>query len=459
MAVSSATGGNLDVAGIVNQLMTIERRPLAALNTREASYQSKISAFGTVKSALSAFQTAAQSLSDLSTIPSNTTIVSNSSMFSATASSAATVGVHSIEIGNLAQAQKLAAAGQADSTATIGTGTLTFDFGTTDTGVFTSGGAGTKTVTIDGTNNTLQGIRDAVNAANIGVTANIVNDGGVSPYRLTLSSNATGLSNSMQISVAGDTALSDLLNYDPNGVMNMTQTAGALNASLTIDGVSVSKASNTVSDVIDGVTLTLLKQTTGTESIEVKRDTSAFQAAVENFAKTYSDLNKTITDLTAYNPATRKAAALQGDSVIRGIQTQLRSILGTSVATGGALTTLSQLGVSSQKDGSLTVDTTKLADAINNHFGDLSALLSAPQGYAYAFNQYVGKTLGFDGAFTGRTEGLSNSIRDLGKQRDIINTRLVNVEARYRRQFSALDGMLSSMNQTSSYLTQQLSKL
>ncbi len=145
--------------------------------------------------------------------------------------------------------------------------------------------------------------------------------------------------------------------------------------------------------------------------------------------------------------------------MIRGIQAQLRNIMGSSVATGGTLTTLSQIGLSPQKDGSLTVDSTKLTAALNNNFGDFSALLSAPQGYAYNFNQFVSTTLGFDGAFTGRTEGLSNSIRDLGKQRDAINTRLVTVEARYRRQFAALDGMLSSMNQTSSYLTQQLSKL
>lgn len=459
MAVSSATSGNIDVAGIVDQLMTMERRPLAALSTREASYQSKISAFGTVKSALSAFQTAARSLSDLSANPSNTTISSNSALFSATATSAAAIGTHSIEISNLAQAQKLAAAGQADTTTAIGTGTLTFDFGTTTAGVFTSGGAGAKTVTIDGTNNTLQGIRDAINAAKIGVTANIVNDGGATPYRLTLSSNATGLSNTMQISVAGDAALSNLLNYDPNGVMNMTQTAAAQNATLIVDGVTVSKASNTISDAIDGVTLTLLKPTSGPESIETKRDTAAFQTAAENFAKTYSDLNKTITDLTAYNTSTRKAAVLQGDSVIRGIQTQIRSILGSSVATGGTLTTLSQIGLTTQKDGSIKLDSAKLTDALNNNFGDLSALLSAPQGYGYTLNQFVSTTLGFDGALTGRTEGLSNSIRDLGKQRDAINTRLVTVEARYRRQFSALDTMLSSMNQTSSYLTQQLSKL
>lgn len=459
MAVSSATGGNIDVATIVEQLMTIERRPLAALSTREASYQSKISAFGTVKSALSAFQTAARTLSDLSATPSNTAVSSNSTMFGVTASSTAAVGTHSIEIGNLAQAQKLSAVGQLDTTTAIGVGTLTFDFGTTSGGVFTSGGAGTKTVTIDGSNNTLQGIRDAINSANVGVTANIVNDGSGTPYRLTLSSNATGLSNSMQISVTGDTALSDLLNYDPNGAMNMTQTAAALDASLIIDGISVSKTSNTVSDVIDGVTLSLLKETTTAETIEVKRDTAALKTAVEGFAKAYSDLNKTITDLTAYNTTTRKAAALQGDSVIRGIQVQLRSIMSSSVATGGTLTTLSQIGLSSKKDGSLTVDSTKLTAALNDNFGDFSALLSAPQGYAYSFNQFVSTNLGLDGAFTGRTEGLSNSIRDLGKQRDAINTRLVTVEARYRRQFAALDGMLGSMNQTSSYLTQQLSKL
>lgn len=459
MAVSATSTGGIDVAGLVSQLMTIEQRPLTALNTRETSYQSKISALGTVKSSLSAFQTAAQRLSDLSARPTNITSLSNSTLFAASASSAAAAGVHSIEVGTLAQSQKLAATGQADAAAAIGGGTsttLTFDFGTTSGGVFASGGGTPKTVTIDGSNNTLQGIRDAINAANIGVTANIVNDGTATPYRLTLSSNATGLSSTMQISVSGEAALSDLLNYDPNGVMNMTQTAAAQNASLIVDGIAVSKPSNTVTDVIDGVTLTLLKQTTGPETLEVKRDTATFQTAAEGFAKAYSDLNKTISDLTAYNATTRKAAALQGDSVIRGIQSQLRSILGSSVATGGALTTLSQIGLSPQKDGSLTVDATKLANAVNNHFGDLEALLSSPNGLAYSLGQYIGTTLGIDGALTGRTESYNASIRDIGKQREAINARLTIVEARYRRQFTALDSMLSSMNQTSSYLTKQL---
>ncbi|MDH4284429.1 MAG: flagellar hook protein, partial [Gallionellaceae bacterium] len=213
----------MDVNSIVSQLMTVEQRPLLALARKEASYQAQLSAYGSIKGALSSFQSAVSGLSNASRFQGLTATSSDTSIITASAASSAVAGAYSIDaITSLAQAQKLAAAGQASSTAAIGTGTLTFDFGTISGGTFssvtgkytgatfTSSGAGTKTVTIDATNNSLQGIRDAINAAKIGVTATIVNDGGASPYRLALSSDSIGKTNSIKISVAGDAGLSSL---------------------------------------------------------------------------------------------------------------------------------------------------------------------------------------------------------------------------------------------------------
>jgi len=204
-------GSGLDVNGIVTKLMSIEQQPLTALNSKVASYQAQLSGYGQIKSALSQFQSAVQGLSSPSQFQSLTATLADATVATASASTGATPGTYALEVTSLAQAQKLVAAGQASTSATIGSGsatTLSFDFGTiaggtlsngTYTGAsFTSNGAGTKTVTINASNNSLSGIRDAINSANIGVSATIVNDGSASPYRLVLTDSTTGKTNSMR---------------------------------------------------------------------------------------------------------------------------------------------------------------------------------------------------------------------------------------------------------------------
>ena len=392
-APGSATSSGLDVNSIVSQLMTIEQRPLLALAKKEASYQAQLSAYGSIKGALSTFQSAVSGLSSITKFQSLTATSADTSIFTASAASTAVAGAYSIDaITKLAQAQKLAATGQASSTAAIGSGTLTFNFGTITGGTFdgntgkytgatfTSNGAGVKTVTIDATNNSLQGIRDAINAANIGVTATIINDGGTSPYRLALTSDSIGKANSIKISVTGDAALSNLLAHDPanDAGQNLAETITAQNAELKIDGVSVSKTSNTITDAIQGVTLNLQKTAATPIKLTVARDSAAIKSSVEAFVKAYNDLNKTLKDLSAYDPATKKGAVLQGDSTVRTLQTQIRAVLNTPVAnTSGSLTNLSQIGVMFQKDGTLALDTAKLNTAITNNFNDIASLFAA----------------------------------------------------------------------------------
>lgn len=397
---SPGIGSNLDVNGIISKLMTAEQQPIVALNKKEASYQAKLTGFGTLKGAISQFQTAVSGLADISKFQGVRANASDSGIATVSATSSAPAGVYSLEISKLAQSQKLAALGQTSTTNPISNGVITFDFGTIALGAtgsfdaasgkytgadrsFTSNGAGIKTVTIDGTNNSLSGIRDAINKANIGVTATIVNDGGTSPYRLALSTTATGKSNSLKISVADDapgtsTALSGLLNHDPAGNQALSETLTAQNAEFKVDGIAVSKTSNTVTDTIAGVTLNLTKTNIGSAStISVARDTAAITSSVNAFVKAYNDMSKTLKDAVAFNPETKASAILNGESIVRSIETQIRGVLNAPVIGGtNNFTNLSKVGISIQKDGSMVVDSAKLQGAVDSNFGDLAGLFA-----------------------------------------------------------------------------------
>ena len=238
------------------------------------------------------------------------------------------------------------------------------------------------TVTLDTKDQSLQGIRDAINKANVGVTATIVSDGSGTPYHLVITSNKTGAKSSMKISVDGadgqppDASIANLLAFDPAGAQKLTQTSGAQDTKLTMNGIEVSSASTTVEDAIQGVSLDVAAL--GDTTLTVSKNTTAVTEAVNAFVKAYNDLNKTISSLTSYNADTKTGAALQGDSAVRSIQSQLRRQLGTTVeGLGGKLTTLSQVGIAFQKDGSLAVDSTKLNNAIANNFSDIGGLFAA----------------------------------------------------------------------------------
>ena len=393
--VASAVSGGLDVNALVTQLMTVEQQPITKLATREASYQAKLSAFGTIKGAVASFQTAVSALSNASTYQTVTATSSDTTVATASALTSALPGNYSLEVSSLAQAQKLVAAGQTGVGTAIGSGattTLSFDFGTiagTLTGgkytagtTFTTNGGGVKTVTIDSTNNSLQGMRDAINAAGIGVTASIINDGSATPYRLVLSSANMGAANSLKISATGDATVSALLANDPTagattGVLgqNLSESVTAQNANLKVNGIAVSKNSNTVSDVIPGVTLTLAKLTTTPVTLTVAQDTASTIKSVNNFVTAYNTLSQSLTDLSAYNASTKKGAVLQGDATVRNLQAKLRAVLNTPGA--GALTSLSQIGVTFQRDGSLAVDSAKLNSVMQSNFGDIAGLFAA----------------------------------------------------------------------------------
>ena len=252
-------------------------------------------------------------------------------------------------------------------------------------------------------------MRDAINAASAGVTAAIVNDG--TGYRLTISSRDSGTANALRIVVVDDdtthtdaSGLSQLM-YDArtiSGTKRLTETVVAQNALLTIDGISISKASNTVTDAIDGVTLNLLKATTASVStlttLTVSRDTAGVQSAVQSFVKAYNDLNKTVTDLSKYDAVNKKASTLTGESTVRSLQAQLRSVFNARLASaGGGLSSLSDAGIAFQTDGTLKLDSSKLSTVLADTSKDVATLFAA-----------VGKPSDSLVSFTGSTADTKN---------------------------------------------------
>jgi flagellar hook-associated protein 2 len=385
MAISSpGIGSGLDINSLVGQLMALERRPLSLLDTREAKFQAQLSAYGSLKGALSSFQSAVSALATPAKFTALKASVADATVMSASAGSSASVGSYSITVQTLANAQKLKSGTFATTGTTVGTGAITLQFGTYSGGSFTlNPDKSAKTIAIDSARSSLAGVRDAINAANAGVTAGIVNDG--TGNRLVIASKDAGVANALKITVTDDdlnntdaAGLSQLV-YDASagGTTNLSQTVPAQNATAVIDGITVSKSTNTVTDAIEGVTLNLLKEG-GTTTLTVARDSAGAQAAVESFVKAYNDLNKTITDLSKYDAANKKASTLTGDATVRSVQTQLRGLFNTALSTaGGGLTSLSDIGVTFQKDGTLKLDSGKLTTALNDSTKDVSSLFAA----------------------------------------------------------------------------------
>ena len=251
-----------------------------------------------------------------------------------------------------------------------------------DSGFSLNGAINSKTITLGAGDQSLQGIRDAINKADMGVTATIVSDGSSKPYHLVLTSNKTGEATTMKITVggedgaAGDPTIAAMLGYDPAGVQNMTQTAGAQSTKLNMNGIEIKSDSTSVSEAIQGVTLDVTA--IGSSTLTVTKDTAAITTAVNDFVKAYNDLNKTISGLTSFNTETGKGAILQGDASVRAIQSQLRRQISTVMeGTGGKLNSLSQIGIGFQQDGTLKVDSTKLNKAITENAADFGGLFAA----------------------------------------------------------------------------------
>nr|WP_311526930.1 flagellar filament capping protein FliD [uncultured Ralstonia sp.] len=383
-------GTSIDVNTLVSSLMKVESQPLTLLQNRQSTYQAQLSAVGTLKSALSTFQTALSNLTSPSNFSAMKASGYDTSVLSASATATATAASYAVNVTQLAQSQVLAAQGQTSTTAAIGGGastTISFSFGTVSGGTF-SGGKYTGatftqnanlpggSITINSSNNTLSGIRDAINAANLGVSASIVNDGSGTPYRLTLTSTAGGSNSEMKIAVSGDATLQSLLAHDPSATQNMTEVTTGQNALATINGVAVQNPTNTLSNTVSGMSFTLAK--VGSTTVTVASDPTATTTAVTNFVNGYNALRTQLNALTKIDTGnSANNGPLAGDVSTKTLINQISSVLTQAIGTG-TYTSLSSIGVTLQPtDGTLAVNSTKLAAAIAANPGQVAGLFAA----------------------------------------------------------------------------------
>jgi flagellar hook-associated protein 2 len=486
---SSGIGSGLDVAGIITQLMAVEKQPLTALNTKEAGYQSKLTTYGTLKSAVASLQTAARALKSTTLYGSMSAKTGNSTVFSASANTAAQTANYSIQVVDRAQAQSISSQAFSSITSDLiplagANGKIKIQLGTFTPATITPPAAATftadpaktaSTIDIAATGSSLEEVRDAINAANAGVRANLVYVGGASSaYKLTLTATDTGAKNSIKLTVldAGGLPVTNdntgltKLSFDPTAVAGAGNefdvNAAAQDAHLKIDGLDVYRTTNTISDAITGVTLSLAGQ--GTTTLTVSKDSASAKSALDTFVKAYNDISKQLRDATSYNAATKQASVLTGDSGARSLLSALREIIGYSRSSAGSnYSTLSDLGIALQRDGSLAFNSTKFETAMASSATTVGDLLSSTSttapGIAVRMTTTLDAILSGTGILASRTEGINRSITDLGRQRETLSRRLVQIEQRYRTQFTALDTLVAGMKKTSDYLTQQLANL
>jgi len=449
MAISSlGIGSGLDLNGILTSLMEVEQQPLIALQKKEFSSQSRISSLGTLRSALASLQSAAASLApDIgkTAVEKYQTLratASDSSIATATVSSGAIATSYSLTNITLAKAEQIRVSGSALTIPAAGSnGTLSIEGGGTDAiDVSVTGGS------------TLSEIATAINGAKAGVTAAVINDG--TTDHLVLTANATGAANTIKVT---GSAGWESFDYSSGTTNNWTLRQAATSASVDINGLTVTSDTNTIENSISGVSISLLKESASGTSLSVSMDNSTnLSSALTAFVKAYNASAATIRELGAYNAETKVAGALQGDSTWRSAQNQVVNMLLTTTGGSSAYQTLTDIGVTIQTDGSLKLDSAKLTKAISADFDNVAGLVGK---IGKAFNDGINSIIGATGTLTSATENTNRVIKDLQSRQDALEVRLTQTQARYQKQFAALDTMLAGLNSTSSWLSQQLASL
>ncbi|MFC3907590.1 flagellar filament capping protein FliD [Legionella dresdenensis] len=546
---SSITGtGSLDVKSIVAALVNADITPAKnRLDKQEAAYTSKLSAVGQIKAALSKLQSAMAKLSDVNSFYGLTTNVSDPTALIASPDTGATPGSYQLDIQQLASKQSLASTAFANSSTTVGSGTIKIEFGTyaADLSGFTvNPDKAAVDITIAPGQDSLTSIRDAINNSNSGVQASIVKDDQGS--KLTITSSATGKSYAMKISVTDSdgnntdgTGLSALA-YDPTaGVGSMAETVAAANSKVKINGLLLEQSNNQLKDAIEGMTLDLKKAQPGTTIfLNVTNNTTQMSDMVNAFVKQYNDTMTTLINLTGYNPDTKQGGIFQSDAGVRGLKNSLSRMISEQVNSTGSIRTLADVGIKTNAQGLLDIDAAKLSKAIADNYDQVGSLfaktatasdsgvnirnvgttakagtynlvlstfnpgvdiagtiggysttsangltltgtgvlkdlavdvfsgaagargtITIQDGLAVKFNDLLNQFLGNDGLVSERTDQITKNLKDIADKRTALSTYSDTLTTRYTKQYSALDTLLTQLQSTSAFLSQQLENL
>jgi len=448
---STGIGSGLDIDSLVSKLVAAERSAgQTRIDNKKTKLTEQFSAMATLMGGMSAFQSSLNSLVSAGSFNSRNVSVSDETAFTAKATSTAAAGSYDVQVKQLAKAAQLGSEAFESGSTTVGTGKLTISVGDSSFSIDVAEGG-----------NSLANIRDSINksAANTGVQASLLTD--VEGTHLVLTSTKSGADRALTVTTSGgDGGLSKLV-YDPNGTKNMELRSAAQDAILFVSGYEIHSGSNTVTDAIEGVTLTLKAPTEegSTVLLGVERDDAAIQDAAKKFVDSYNSLASTIKSLSRYDVSTDSAGTLLGDAMLRNIESQVRNLVSAPVAgVNGNYTTLASLGITTQADGKLKLDGVKFNAALQANPGAVSDIFTSDNGVAVKLADLMGSKTSVTGELTVRSSNITDSLVDLKDQQDVLDARMKVIEDRYYKQFNALDTLLAQMNTTANSLDSWLSQ-
>lgn len=469
---SAGIGSGLDVNGIVTKLVALEKQPLQSLQLQATTLQAQVSAFGQVQSQFAALTDVATRIADPGSWSARVASSSNTNAATISVTSAASATSFSLDVDALALKQSISSAAMVPGTAP-GVGTLTIQLGTWGAAgaTFTPGTAAGVAVTVAATD-TVSAIATKINAANAGVTASVFNDG--VNERLMLQSSATGAASGFRVQSA-DVAMAGLV-FDPQAKPGVGMAAAGIpvqygqDAKARINGLAVTSSTNTLTGNLAGVTINLAATTTtgyGTAgevkspvTMAIRQDVTPSVKNIQDFVTAYNALAKSLTDLTKYDAATKTAGLFQGDASILGLKNVMSRVLG-STSMGATSQRLADVGVIKQLDGTLSIDTAKLSTAANNGTS-LQQLFTnnnnnpLTNGFALKFRDLGRGVASSGGSVVNEAASLQRAIVRNSQDQTKVNDRAALVETRLRKQYTALDTQMASLNALSSYVAQQV---
>jgi flagellar hook-associated protein 2 len=465
MSIVSSTGlgSGIDIQSLVSQLVTAEGQPaFNAIQRQQDAANTRLSGIGSLKSGLSDFQTAVAKLKDGNLFKTHTATSADESIVKAVSGTGSVAGTYSVEVTQLAKAQKsITTAEFANSTAVVGTGTLNFA---------TTGGS-SFSVTVDSSNNTLEGVRDAINKAtgNTSISASIVNvDPGTGTgtiSKLVLTAKNTGLSNGFTVSASGDSDGNDTDNLGLSRLAssNLSPQTTAADAVIKVDGQTATRSTNSITDVIQGITLNLQSAQAGTKvAVNVSLDTASVNKTLTDFVTSYNKLHTVIKGLGQYGGNTDGTGngALIGDATLRYTSSQIRQESANIVSSAtGNYNSLAMIGIKIDKDGVMALDGTQLNTALTADLQSVSDVFASSQGVAVRLSDKLTNFLQSGGPLDSQQTSLKNQLSRLATQRDDVQTRMDHVKSVMLKQFTAMDVAVGQFKSTGSFLSNWISKL
>lgn len=465
MAGIPGIGSGLDIKNIVKAMVDAEVAPKASqLGRLEKTTEAKFSALGQLQSALGNFQTAMKDLNKMALFDNRTATSSNTALLSATAEKTALSGKYSVAVERLASSSKVTTAALDKDFKATEVGSLTVKLGDDDespVSVNIAEGA------------SLIEIRDALNEQlkDKGITANIINNPSTGQSQLVLSGKETGSGKDIIVTGAGGNL--DALNVDGSQAAvaatdDSSATAGALelaaNAVFTIDGLKLESASNTVENVIPDVSFTLKGKTEENKplTVTVGQDTKGVKDQLKKFVDSYNEFMEVSNKLTAVTKVGDDKApvvgGLVGDSTVRNLVNSMRNEL-SNVSGNGDIRVLADLGITTQKDGTLKIDDKKLDAALETNFDSVGQFFAGDNGLMSRMDNRIGGYTGKDGIIGSRQQSLDATRSDITKQKEKLTARAGQIEARLLKQFNAMDALVGQLNTTSQQLLQSLGSL